>query len=133
LECTLSEEGAGPLELDAIPSGAAQVTELWRCCRRASLFRDTQYGQWGLDVLSPRDALGATERERSERPSEYTADDLVVGKFLGDSDLLVVDSTGAVLIATPLEPRARWALAARTFLEFLSAYLDSQGDKYWEP
>ena len=63
-------------------------------------------------------------------------DDIVLGEFLGDQELLVLapSETGRrrVLIALPLDSRADWLGAAPDVGEFLGRYFDSAGDKYWE-
>jgi hypothetical protein len=63
---------------------------------------------------------------------------LVVGRFLGDSDLLVLrcDETapdvGSTLIALPIDPRGDWPTVARSFREYLERLIAAEGDKYWE-
>jgi hypothetical protein len=110
--------------------------ELWNACREARLFEDVDYGQWGLVLLSPSSSAERTSEAREARPSEFRPDDIVIGEFIGDQELVVVASSESgrrpVLIALPLDGRHEWFLAAMTLGEFLARYFDANGDKYWE-
>ena len=96
----------------------------WTISRTARLFEDRQYGQWGLEILSPMNAAGYTQQQYTNRSSQFREGDLVVGRFLGDSDLLVVrcdqdaDDFKRVLIALPIDPRSEWYVASETFGDF---------------
>ena len=70
-----------------LPSDAV---ELWLACRDARLFEDAEYGQWGLALFSPDGSSKRTALERRSRPSEIWTDDVVIGEFLGDQELLVI-------------------------------------------
>jgi hypothetical protein len=76
-------------------------------------------------------------QEREVRPADLRPDDIVLGEFLGDLELLVLapSETGRrrILIALPLDRRADWLGAAQDLGEFLQRYFDRAGDKYWEP
>lgn len=137
----------GPLRLQSSVAGPASEEEiqaawansavpaavaLWRAARSAELFRDIDYGQWGLRVLDPRTSRERTDAERQQRPSDFEAGDVIVGEFLGDLELLVIDRAGSVLVAQPLDPRRDWYTAAADMGSFLEAYRESKGDKYWE-
>lgn len=128
--------GADPCEISAVWPDVGclppQVAELWTATRSARLFEDTEYGQWGLEVLSP-----AAARDRTTYECEWRADgvidgDIVIGAFLGDQELVVVAHDGDVLIALPLDPRADWFRPAPSLAEFLEAYHDADGAKFWE-
>jgi hypothetical protein len=110
--------------------------DLWNVCREARLFEDVEYGQWGLALLSPAASLERTLQERALRPEDVGSDDIVIGKFLGDQELLVLASgeTGnrRILIALPLDDRADWFGAASDLHSFLESYFASDGEKYWE-
>lgn len=109
------------------------VLETWSVARGARLFEDVDFGQWGLKILSPADSAARTTAERVARPDEYKQDDIVLGEFLGDQDLLVVEgSSGAVLVAMPLDSRRDWWPAASGVGEFLERYVAAEGSKYWE-
>lgn len=118
---------------EAWPAHALPELEaLWLSSREAWLFRDIDYGQWGLHILDPAAAAALTNAERGRRPGDFEATDAVIGEFLGDSDLLVLEANGGVLVALPLDPRADWPRVASTLSEFLSRYLEAIGEKYWE-
>jgi hypothetical protein len=107
------------------------VRELWRASAGARLFVDVDYGQWGLQILSPE---ASAERSRSaflDRPSDVRPDDIVLGEFLGDQDLLLVDTDERPLIALPLDVRDDWFRPATTLADFLERYVASGGEKYW--
>jgi len=110
----------------------AEVKSFWAVYRGGELFKDVAYGQWGLRIFSPEASATETKRYREIQPYRVTDEDLVLGEFLGDSDLLLVHRTGSVLLSTPLDKRAVWHQEASLLL-FLRQYVDRQGDKYWEP
>lgn len=112
------------------------VAALWLECKSARLFEDTDYGQWGLVLLSPLASARRTAEERRSRPEDMREGDVVIGEFLGDQDLLVVaPSQGTecrVLVALPLDPRAEWYAVATDLESFLERYFDAGGEKFWE-
>jgi hypothetical protein len=108
------------------------VAELWLTCREAHLFVDVEYGQCGLRVLSPAASAARSESERSRRPAALGPQDVVLGEFLGDQDLLVVDPVGRPLVASPLDGRDEWARPAGDLPGFLKGYIGAMGRKYWE-
>lgn len=113
------------------------VVDLWTACGGARLFCDVDYGQWGLVLLSPSASAARTLQEHHDRPSEVRPDDIVLGEFLGDAELLLraPSETGQrrVLIDLPLCGRTDWFAAAPDIGSFLMRYFDSAGVKYWEP
>lgn len=115
---------------DALPP---ELEALWQSSREAWLFQDIDYGQWGLHILDPTAAAARTKTELASRPSDFAATDAVVGEFLGDSDLLVLEANGGVFVAPPLDPRTDWPRVASTLSEFLIRFLEAVGNKYWEP
>jgi hypothetical protein len=132
----------GPATADEISDawGATElptdVVELWKASREARLFVDVEYGQWGLALLTPEASAARTAREREARPSDLRRDDIVLGDFLGDQELVVLapseSGTRRVLIALPLDHRADWFAAASSLGEFLEKYFAAVGEKYWE-
>lgn len=114
-----------------------EIVEAWSVSRESRLFEDVDYGQWGLVLLSPAAAAERTAAERSERSDAYRPDDIVVGEFLGDQELLVLAPSeagpGHVLVALPLDDRCDWHAVADDLAQFLCKYLDALGDKFWEP
>jgi hypothetical protein len=110
----------------------AEVSELWLTCREAELCVDADYRQWGLKLLSPRESAARSELERSERPDDLGPGDIVLGEFLGDQELLVVDPDGRPLVALPLDNRDEWYRPGADLSEFLRRYVAAAGEKYWE-
>jgi hypothetical protein len=126
------DEPANEDELAVAPWGANAIREIWRHWRTVSLYKDPVYGQWGLRVLSPSEAVQRTEAASSTRPTDFFPGDFVVAEFFGDSDLLVLNAEGEVLLASPLDERRDWQLVAPSLEQFLIAYGEALGDKYWE-
>ncbi|MGH2681836.1 MAG: hypothetical protein ACRDIX_01225 [Actinomycetota bacterium] len=112
-----------------LPPGAE---DLWLTCRDADLFVDVDYGQWGLKLLSPTASAARSARERDARRADFREGDVIIGEFLGDQDLVVIDDSGRVLVALPLDGRADWPRPAVSLAEFLSDYVSANGAKYWE-
>ena len=116
----------------------AEVVQFWRKHQAASLFKDVAYGQWGLEILSPADAIIESRSFLEERRNDVLDGDLVIGKFVGDSDILLLRTDpnsvdyASVLVALPLDCRGEWPLVANDFAEFLDKYEREQGDKHWE-
>lgn len=113
-----------------------ELVELWSTSRESRLFEDVDYGQWGLHLLSPSMCGSRTAVERLARPGEYRADDVIVGEFLGDQELLLLCPSEVgqrrVLVALPLDQRSEWHAAGTGLADLLSGYLDHMGDKFWE-
>lgn len=137
--CTVSEHSANPADVDALPCECPNdLREFWDIAQSAVLFEDQEYGQWGLKLLDPQMALDVTVRCRSQRQRDFIEGDLIIGEFLGDSDVLVIrcDPTasdfGTVLVALPLDPRSDWDRVAESFGEFLECYTKAGGRKFWE-
>ncbi len=114
----------------------ADVLVLWGECRSARLFEDLDYGQWGLVLLDPRASALRTAAERASRPSEFAPEDVVLGEFLGDQELLVVapsESGGRrILVALPLDGRTDWYGVGEDLGGFLDRYVEARGEKFWE-
>jgi hypothetical protein len=108
----------------------------WSASRESRLFEDVDYGQWGLVLLSPAVSAKRTAEQRALRPGAYRGDDVVIGEFLGDLELLVLAPSEAgdrgVLVALPLDDRRDWYPAAPGLARFLENYLRAHGAKYWE-
>jgi hypothetical protein len=137
--CTFSQQSAVPKNGVFVRGACPEsLARFWRVAEWAKLFEDRAYGQWGLHVLTPAKAQTETKKRCAQRPHAFDGGDLVVGRFLGDCDLLLVrcDETapdyGNVLIALPLDPREDWYHVGETFGEFLEAYVSARGDKFWE-
>jgi hypothetical protein len=113
-----------------------ELLQVWAISRQSRLFEDMDYGQWGLVLLSPTVAAHRTAEERAQRPNSYRADDVVIGEFLGDQELLILapseDRSGCVLVALPLDDRRDWHVAASDLADFLKHYLNALGNKFWK-
>jgi hypothetical protein len=136
--CVFATQRVDSAELNAIPFRCPDdLAMFWGLARSARLFEDEQYGQWGLEVLDPQQACSATTACRAQRKKDFIDGDLVIGKFLGDSDLLLIrcdPSTtdfGSVLVAPPLDPRLDWYQVSHSFAVFLEKYVATSGDKFW--
>lgn len=115
-----------------------EVREFWLTAGNATLFKDQQYGQWGIEMLEPAEALSETRRQTTMRSHDFDESDLILGRFFGDADLIVVscnhqrEDFGSVRIALPIDKRNAWPTAANSLAQFLKHLLNAQGDKYWE-
>lgn len=136
--CSFAPDAATRDELAALRCDCpSDLAEFWAVARTARLFEDQQYGQWGLEIVDPEHAADLTDRCQAKRGRDFSEGDLVVGKFLGDSDLLVIrcDSRatdfGSVLAAPPLDPRRDWYKVGESLASFLDNYIRSGGEKFW--
>lgn len=104
----------------------------------AELFKDEEYGQWGLKIYDLNSLNEATEYYKNERKNDYLKGDLIIGEFYGDSECLLVrcdpesEDYGLVLVVLPIDPRDEWYIVARDFEEFIEKFYIYQGDKFWE-
>lgn len=134
LACTIS----GPAckhEVEDAWKGVALppvARDLWRVTAEARLFEDVDYGQWGLVLLPPAAARERTDASIQGRSEDFESSDVVIGEFLGDSDLLVLTEDGEVLVALPLYGRSDWFRPATTLGQFLDRFRETRGEKYWE-
>jgi len=114
------------------------LQEFWTVASGARLFEDSDYGQWGLVLLSPDAAAQRTNELLSERENQWRPGDLVLGEFLGDQDLLLIrcdpaaSDFGHVVIVLPLDDREDWDDVASSLHVFLAEYERAEGAKYWE-
>lgn len=115
-----------------------ELIELWRSTGTCRLFKDTQYSQWGLELLSPEEATTQTADFRAKRSTEFLTGDLVIGNFFGDADSLLIrcdrsnTDFGSVMVVPPLDPRNEWHAVGSTLSVFLNSYAASPGAKFWE-
>ncbi len=138
LLCTFSSIGATKDVIKNIPFDVSrELAEFWSISETATLFKDSEYSQWGLEILSPEEAILLTNEQKSERPDDIQKNDLIIGRFLGDSDLLVIscdklNDFESLYIGLPIETRKNWPKVATNFHQFLIKYSSSEGEKYWE-
>ncbi|EJH7015972.1 SMI1/KNR4 family protein [Salmonella enterica] len=110
-----------------------QLSNFWEVFNSADLFKDSQYGQWGIRILTPNEAIDVTHKQKKERKQDFLSSDLIFGRFLGDSDLLMIDkNSGVISVVLPIDKRNEWYKVADSLGEFFDKLLSSQGDKYWE-
>jgi hypothetical protein len=74
--------------------------------------------------------------EQESRGPDFRENDVVVGAFLGDQDLLVLcpsePAARRMLVALPLDAREDWHAVGASLSQFLESYLAHVGEKYWE-
>ena len=115
-----------------------ELRSLWLEVARARLFEDETFGQWGLVLLGPEEAVSATRKTHERRPEQYRSGDLMVGEFLGDSELLVVrcdaraSDFGSVIVAAPIDRRHDWSTVATGIESFIRTFIDQRGQKFWQ-
>lgn len=135
--CHFSNEGR---QVDAnypfkIPE---DLKQFWSITNTAELFKDNEFGQWGLRILDPSQTLSVTEDEKQRPGRDFDENDLIIGEFIGDSDLLILSDDNddgqydSVRIALPIDKRKDWPVVAAGLTEFLEKYVSYEGDKYWE-
>ena len=134
--CEFSNKGI-KTEKEIILEIPESLKEFWSYSENATLFKDSEFGQWGLEIFSPKNAIAYTKEEKENRPKDFISGDLIIGRFLGDSDLLVIScdrskNFGEIIIALPIDPRSEWPRIASDFGEFLERYSKEEGAKYWE-
>ena len=136
--CSFSPDAVPRQEIQTLlPKCPSDLVDFWSEARTARLFVDQEYGQWGLEILAPDHAAAATKEYKATRNRDFVQGDLIIGKFLGDSDLLLLrcdplgDDFGFVLIVLPLDRRADWYPVATSLQAFLNSYVKSGGEKFW--
>ncbi|OBB10244.1 hypothetical protein A5761_27985 [Mycolicibacterium setense] len=128
LTCSL---GSGLGDSD-IPVGATgQLREFWRRTSGGLLLVDEQFGICGLTLHDPTQAKQRS-RERADDGYEVNSDsDWVLGEFVGDTDMLIIDADDAVLISAGSYPRSDW-YRFESLPDVLSKYVETTAEKYWE-
>lgn len=113
------------------------LQELWQKSSGLRLFEDKTYGQSGLIIWSPQKVL-EQQQVLKRNSDDFQSGDLIIGEFLGDSDLLIVrcdqdsDDFGQVIISLPIDQRSDWYYLPYLLPEFLQKFINSQGEKFWE-
>jgi len=114
-----------------------ELQELWQKCNGLHLFEDKTYGQSGLIIWSPQKTLEKHQTLR-QNSNEFESEDLIIGEFLGDSDLLVVTCNpnatnfGQIIVALPIDHREDWYYLTYSLPDFLQRFIASQSEKFWE-
>jgi hypothetical protein len=112
------------------PSLPPELASFWATYRGGTLFRDIDFGQWGLVLHAPDESRDRTMYYRG-LGRHLVDSDIVFGEFLGDLDLLVIEPSGRTLIAAPLDPRHAW-FSLPSLRAFLEEYVEANGAKFWE-
>lgn len=116
---------------DEIPTQTPeQLREFWRRTSGGLLLVDEQFGIFGLTLHAPTEAKQQT-RDRAEYGYELSESDWVLGEFVGDTDMLIVDANDTVLISAGSYPRAEWYTFG-SLSDVLSRYVEAGAEKYWE-
>lgn len=126
--------GATERKISKIPTQMrSELKELWRISEKTELFKDQLYQQWGIEILTPEECITETSNQQYTRAKDVHENDLIFGRFYGDSELLLITDKGNILLCMPLDPRKEWPELAKTLSDFLENLIKSQGAKYWEP
>ena len=113
------------------------LQDLWQKCNGLHLFEDKTYGQSGLIIWSPQ-KVAEKQKNLRRNSDEFQDGVLIIGEFLGDSDLLIVrcdrnsNDYGQVIIALPIDHCSDWYYLPYPLPEFLQKFINSQGEKFWE-
>ncbi len=112
-----------------------ELAEFYSISDGGVLFKDVEYGQWGLHIYTYEELLSKNEYARTWKGGLLKTD-LVVGEFLGDLDLLFISTEsrtyGQVAIAVPIYERENWFFLEMGFSEFLIKFIEAEGEKFWE-
>jgi hypothetical protein len=115
-----------------------EVVEMWMTTAGLTLYVEENHRQWGLIVWSPEEVVDPNRKFKELYKRDLRDGDLIMGEFLGDSDLLLLrcddrrSDYGKVLIVDPYERRKSWKVPAASFGLFLQRFCEAKGDKYWE-
>ncbi len=113
------------------------LRKLWQKCNGLRLFEDKTYGQSGLIIWSPQKVL-EQQQVLMRNSDQFQDGDLIIGEFLGDSDLLIVrcdqksDDFGKLIISLPIDHRSDWYYLPYLLPGFFQKFINSQGEKFWE-
>ncbi|AIY46967.1 hypothetical protein [Mycolicibacterium fortuitum] len=114
-----------------IPAGATrQLREFWRRTSEGLLLVDEKFGICGLTLRNPTGAKQRS-RDRADDGYEVSDSDWVLGEFVGDTDMLIIDADDAVLISAGSYPRRDW-YRFESLTDVLSKYVETTAEKYWE-
>ena len=88
-----------------------------------------------MTLLAPADAVAATGRLYETGPvtGSVLAEVVIFGKFIGDQEHLAVDHATAAVVLVPELPNVdEGIVVAQDLVEFLRAFREARGNKYWE-
>lgn len=127
LTCSL---GSGLNDTDIPVNAAGQLREFWRHTSGGRLLADEQFGICGLTLHNPTEAKQRSH-DRAYYGYEVSESDWVLGEFVGDTDMLIIDADDAVLISAGSYPRSDW-YRFESPSAVLSKYVETTAEKYWE-
>lgn len=137
-ECSFAVSGIKESSIvEKHPNCPSDLVEFWEIASTAKLFEDITYGQWGLEIVDPDTAQSVTREFCERRNSDYRLGDLVIGRFLGDLDLLIIrcdplsHDFGNILVALPIDRRNDWYYVSDSFSIFLDQFTEACGNKFW--
>ena len=114
------------------------LVAFWGLAGGATLFEDVAYGQWGVALFSPLEAMARESRTAQSLVESLEDGDLVIGRFLGDDEGIVIRCRpgeldhGAIVIALPDYDRPEWLNVARSLDELVGRLTERPTSKYWE-
>lgn len=138
LKCLFLAKGKDNDILNALGQVPSDYKSFLLISNGALLFVDDEYGQWGLELFPADTIRKETNLYESERSECKRKGDLIIGRFMGDSDLLLLrcdansDDFGHVIIVNAIDPREYWSDVANGFYSFMQQLSEAQGNKYWE-
>ncbi|MGV0675697.1 hypothetical protein ABQE62_05825 [Mycolicibacterium fortuitum] len=127
LTCSL---GSGLSDRDIPVDAAGQLREFWRRTSGGLLLVDEQFGICGLTLHNPT-AAKQRSRDRADDGYDLSESDWMLGEFVGDTDMLIIDANDAVLISAGSYPRSDW-YRFESLSDVLSKYVETTAEKYWE-
>lgn len=127
LTCRL---GDGVADGDLPSQAVGELREFWRRTSGGLLLVDERFGICGLRLHDPVLAK-QTAQERASYGYPLFESDLVLGEFVGDTDMLIIDAQGKVVISAGSYPRDNWYIFD-SLADVLRRYVDAEAEKYWE-
>jgi len=119
----------------------SELVQFWDLCSGVRIYEDISYGQWGSIIWSPEKVVDnqVWKTTRFFNNEDFYFGDIIIGEFRGDSALALIircDRTnsdfGSIIIASSIDPRDYWYLAAPSLDIHLEKLLAAQGAMYWE-
>lgn len=138
LRCSLNEGRKLPALIMPKVILPSSLETFYSLSNGAELFKDEEYGQWGLKIYDLNGLNEATESYKNDRKNDFLKGDLIIGEFYGDSEYLLIrcdpdsEDYGFVFVVLPIDQRDEWYIAAHDFEEFIQNFYIYQGDKFWE-
>ena len=127
LACRLDE---GVADGDIPAQVAGELRGFWRRTSGGLLLADERFGICGLRLHDPA-AAKQTAQYRASYGYPVLESDLVLGEFVGDTDMLIIDAQGKVVISAASYPRDNWYIFD-SLADVLRRYVEAEAEKYWE-